>query len=129
MGLLLLGKGGVWAHRFERPLAAELDESEQRPTRGARALLAAPFHGSGVSARTQLSPLGTTARRPRWFGLAHAFRVERACRSNAVPYGEPAGRRPEGLTGRAPSPTQAGESDRRASREPHETGSRSRAVD
>jgi hypothetical protein len=35
MGLLLLGKGGVWAHRFERPLAAELDESEQWPRREA----------------------------------------------------------------------------------------------
>ena len=29
--LLLLGKGAVLAHRFERPLAAELDEYEQRP--------------------------------------------------------------------------------------------------
>ena len=27
--LLLLGKGAVLAHRFERPLAAELDEYEQ----------------------------------------------------------------------------------------------------
>ena len=30
MGLLLLGKGAVLAHRFERPLAAELDEDRQR---------------------------------------------------------------------------------------------------
>jgi hypothetical protein len=31
--LLLLGKGVVSAHRIERPFAARLDESEQRPTR------------------------------------------------------------------------------------------------
>ena len=30
---LLLGKGAVSAHRIERPFAARLDESEQRPTR------------------------------------------------------------------------------------------------
>src|SRR3954469_9740523 len=30
-GLLLLRKGAVFVHRFERPLAAELDESEQPP--------------------------------------------------------------------------------------------------
>ena len=31
--LLLLGKAAVLAHRFERPLAAEMDEYEQRSTR------------------------------------------------------------------------------------------------
>jgi hypothetical protein len=29
--LVLLGKGAVLAHRFERPLAAELDEKRQPP--------------------------------------------------------------------------------------------------
>ena len=32
--LLLLSKAAVLAHRFDRPLAAELDEYEQRRTRG-----------------------------------------------------------------------------------------------
>jgi hypothetical protein len=31
--LLLLDKGAVLAHRFDRPRAAEMDETEQRPTR------------------------------------------------------------------------------------------------
>ena len=30
--LLLLSKAAVLAHRFDRPLAAEMDESEQRST-------------------------------------------------------------------------------------------------
>jgi hypothetical protein len=29
VGLLLLGKGAVLAHRFDRPLAAESDETQQ----------------------------------------------------------------------------------------------------
>jgi hypothetical protein len=29
--LLLLGKGAVSAHRFERSLAVEMDETQQRP--------------------------------------------------------------------------------------------------
>jgi hypothetical protein len=40
--LLLLGKGAVLAHRFDRPLAAESDEYEQRPTRDAGRRAAAP---------------------------------------------------------------------------------------
>ena len=31
--LLLIGKGAVLAHRLARPLAAESDETEQRPAR------------------------------------------------------------------------------------------------
>jgi len=34
--LLLLGKGAVLAQRLVRPLAAQMDESEQRPTSDAR---------------------------------------------------------------------------------------------
>src|SRR4051794_38531897 len=45
--VLLLGKGAVLTQRVAGPLAAELDESEQWPTRRARTLLAAPFHGCG----------------------------------------------------------------------------------
>jgi hypothetical protein len=41
--LPLLGKGAVSAHRFEHPLAAEMDESEQRPRRGAGEGTAAPL--------------------------------------------------------------------------------------
>jgi hypothetical protein len=33
VGLLLLGKGAVLAHGFDRPLAAGMDEYEQRPAR------------------------------------------------------------------------------------------------
>jgi hypothetical protein len=29
VGLLLLGKGAVFAHRFDRPLAVEMDDSQQ----------------------------------------------------------------------------------------------------
>jgi hypothetical protein len=29
VGLLLLGKAAVLAHRFERPLAAEMDDDQQ----------------------------------------------------------------------------------------------------
>jgi hypothetical protein len=32
MGLLLLGKGAVLAHGFDRPLATPMDETEQRPS-------------------------------------------------------------------------------------------------
>jgi hypothetical protein len=36
MRLLLLGKAAVLAHRYERPLAAEMDESRQRCSRRVR---------------------------------------------------------------------------------------------
>jgi hypothetical protein len=48
--LLLLGKATVLAHRYERPLAAEMDESEQRhdePITRSRA--AASSSSSGAS--------------------------------------------------------------------------------
>jgi hypothetical protein len=46
--LLLLGKGAVFAQRFERSLSADMDESEQSPgARGPNMLLAAPFHRCG----------------------------------------------------------------------------------
>jgi hypothetical protein len=51
---MLLGKGAVFARRFERPLAVEMDESEQR--RGSsRAVALAPF------AQTRAQSLGGVA--------------------------------------------------------------------
>jgi len=54
--LLLLGKAAVLAHQYERPLAAEMDESEQRQTRGAGTCWLFLSTDAGVSARTQLTP-------------------------------------------------------------------------
>jgi hypothetical protein len=54
--LLLLGKGAVLAHLLARPFAAESDESEQRPTRGARICWLLVSTDAGVSARKQLTP-------------------------------------------------------------------------
>jgi hypothetical protein len=45
--LLLLGKGAVLAHRFERPLAAEMDESEQGLDRLGRRRGPAPIRALG----------------------------------------------------------------------------------
>ena len=45
MTLLLFGKGAVLARWLMRPLAIEMDETEQRPTRGAANPLGAHFHG------------------------------------------------------------------------------------
>ena len=58
--LLLLGKGADLAHRFERPLAAELDESEQSAGARRATLLAAPFHVCG-----RLRPRAAHARKGR----------------------------------------------------------------
>ena len=54
--LLLLGKAAVLAHRFERPLAAEMDDSEQGrlEPRAPRPLL-------GFAQRTSAQPRGTRA--------------------------------------------------------------------
>ena len=64
--LLLLGKvTAVLAHRFERPLAAELDESEQWPTRGAGTCwLLLPRMRASPSVRHS-RPLGTNLDRLR----------------------------------------------------------------
>jgi hypothetical protein len=43
------------AHRMARPVAAGLDESEQRPSRGARTCWLL-LHDAGVSSRTPLTP-------------------------------------------------------------------------
>jgi hypothetical protein len=51
--------------RLEPVLASPLDESEQRPTRGARTPLAAPSTDAGVSARKQLTPARDDQRGPR----------------------------------------------------------------
>jgi hypothetical protein len=55
----LIGKGAVLAHRFNRPLATEMDEYEQRPTRDAGRMLAAPLtsgrlHRPGAHARSMV---------------------------------------------------------------------------
>ena len=77
--VLLLGKGAVLTQRVAGPLAAELDESEQRPTRGARTCWLLLSTDAGVSARTQLTPardeseLSRGAKRASL--LAAAFRV------------------------------------------------------
>ena len=81
MRLLLLGKGAVLAHRFERPLAAEMDESEQRPTQGARTCWLLLSTDAGVSARTQLTP-ARDERRSSFAGTglrSLARRSKRAC--------------------------------------------------
>ena len=54
--VLLLGKGAVLTQRVAGPLAAELDESEQRQTRGAGTCWLFLSTDAGVSARTQLTP-------------------------------------------------------------------------
>jgi hypothetical protein len=57
---LLLGKGAVFAHRFERSLTAEMDESEQRPTPDAGRRAAAP----SISGRLHQPGTHTRSRRP-----------------------------------------------------------------
>ena len=61
---LLLGKGAVLAHRFDQPLAAEMDESEQRSTRGARTwwLLLSTMRASPLVRAHARSGRGSTAR-------------------------------------------------------------------
>jgi hypothetical protein len=54
--LLLLGKGAVLRTASNHRLTAEMDESEQRPTRGARTCWLLLSTGAGVPARTQLTP-------------------------------------------------------------------------
>jgi hypothetical protein len=46
--LLLLGKAAVLAHRYERPLAAEMDEQEQRAARIRTSVTALPLRGEAV---------------------------------------------------------------------------------
>ena len=73
MRLLLLGKGAVLAHRFERPLAAELDESEQRQARGAGTCWLF------LSRMRASPPLGTRTRCPPAWAPSHSrIRRERA---------------------------------------------------
>ena len=50
--LLLLGNGAAFALRFERSLTAEMDESEQRPARGARTCWLLLSTDAAISART-----------------------------------------------------------------------------
>jgi hypothetical protein len=63
--LLLFGKGAVLAHRFERPLAAELDEYEQQPTRDAERDARCSFDKPASSPAGSSRLLGTKRRRQR----------------------------------------------------------------
>jgi hypothetical protein len=82
VGLLLLGKGAVLAHGFERPLAAGLDESEQRSIRGARGCWLLLSTDAGVSARAQLTPARPRRERDR---LAIHARARAGLRHSRLP--------------------------------------------
>jgi hypothetical protein len=67
MRLLLLGKAAVLVHRFERPLAAEMDEMEQRRRTPLRLLRRCSLARNGAAPQHQRgSHRCMSARRLNW---------------------------------------------------------------
>ena len=95
--LLLLGEGAVLAHRLARPLAAESDESEQRPTRGARTCWLL-LHGCG-----RLRDYAAHARPGRHSGAA-TYGAAALAFSGRAGVGDTSARGPARRSARCPPP-------------------------